>query len=658
MENNFKKIIIGLLMLSSFTGCSNLNNSTFNTENLSSKISDLLNNSTDHKHSSSSSLSDKITSTSTTNSSNDKTSSSSSSSSSNSSSNSSSSSSGDIIEDVIDSNEVSKDTWESALSIDSLSNVTINEYIFASLLYEDMPSYIRIEGSIHEKVEIADIYSHNIYDQLTEMVIDKAALMEDMQLTDEQAEMVIDQLALQYGREAIKEGENYIITMNNGTMWDYYLEKETDETVFQYDYSDYLYRYEKTRELGSFKEMAFEGRELLDVSFDNAVYDQNKKAYYIDGTNNHNFILRPLGILHLDYVEMYYYFSGDKLAKISITGAIEDDGAATITFNAYFKEYGTTTVTLPSQNMIVSCDHLDSSYQRFNDTYHFNICHECQGILEYEKHEFGTHDCPECGYVPTSKELITVDGLDEKIKLYKATNILDNELYEIYFEFEGNYASYHGEIFDPETGEVIGEEIGNGAVPYIIKALWEDEKVDGECLVNRTITYNFLDENTYEPVCEPIVIETKRVKHNYIEGETIVEGCKIIHTEVCTDCSKVVLDIDYSHEQGDVIYGEEDDNCHAIKYECCKNCEHKEYSSETRHELTFTILDKDNCIGKITCSKCGLEEVGSYDCYTYDDLLHKYYFETFTTTNYGYYYFYAEHEFVDGHCECGYVYSE
>ena len=279
-------------------------------------------------------------------------------------------------------------------------------------------------------------------------------------------------------------------------------------------------------------------------------------------------------------------------------------------------------------------------------------------VLEYERHEFGAHDCPECGYVPTYNELITVDGLDEIIKVYKVYNALNNTLYELNFSYTGGGSATWWSINDPETGEIIGEERHIGGAQHYIRALWEDEATSETCVSKRTITYNLLDENTYEPVCEPIVIETKRVKHNYIEGETIVEGCKIIHTEVCTDCSKVVLDIDYSHEYGDVIYGEEDDNCHAIKYECCKNCEHKEYSSETRHELTFTILDKDNCIGRITCSKCGLDEAGSYDCYIYDELLHRYYFETFTTTNYGYYYFYAEHEFVDGHCECGYVYSE
>lgn len=638
MKNNFKKIIVGLLMLSSFTGCGDLNNSTFNTENLSSKISDILNNSTDHKHSSSDNSNDVITSNS--NSSEDKQSSSSDKTSSG--SNSSSSNQG---KEEINSNEVSKDTWEKAQDATILSDVTIEASLEGGMEVPNMPSYISAGISMFGKLKVADGKAHILEEQSSVMIIDKTVLMEDMQLTDEQAEMVIAQLLSQLGEEAVKDGNTYKINMGTQSYEDF-LEKETNETAFQYDYREHFRKYYRSRTLINFDEEAL-GQFvsfLAKDSFEDAQYDQTKKAYYLDG-------------LHLgeDVIEagftggLYYYFVGDKLFKITIEGMAEGTEA---TYDIYFKDYGSTSVTLPSQDMIQPCDHLVSNYQSNNNEYHYMECSTCWSVLEYEKHEFGAHDCPECGYYPTRRELVTVEGIDSAISVYKIYNTLDNKLSGIDFRFTGTGSSSWGSIYDPETGEVIGEEIRSSSSQQYIVGTWVEEKVDGECRVIRNATYNFIDRNTNEAVCEPLVVVINITEHNYIEGDSIVNGCQRINSKVCQDCSRTESSIYYVHDYNDVIYGEKDDTCFVTGSASCKNCSHVEYYAEEDHDFEFTILDKDNHLATITCSDCGLNETGTYYFNGYNDLRHGI---EFRTADYDYYYFYEEHEFVDNHCDCGYT---
>ena len=658
MKNNFKKIIVGLLMLSSATGCSGLlNNSTFNTENLSSKISDLLNNSTDHKHSSSSSLSDKITSTSTTTSSNDKTSSTNSSSSSNSSSNSSSSSSNsssssssEIGGDVINSNEVSKDTWESALSIEGLSNVTIEGRLNAEMPVSGMPSYISAGAVMYNEYKIDNNKAKVYQEQSSVMIIDKALLMEDMNLTDEQAEMVVASLAQQSGGVLEKDGNTYKISMGSDSHTEY-LEKETDETSYDYNYRKNFKRYYKSRILINFKEEALGNFNefLLVDSFEDAIYDQNKKAYRIDGSKLSE-DAQAAGFTG----DLHYYFEGDRLTKMIIEGSTEGTtmtSAYKAVYEFDFINYGTTTVTLPSGNMIQPCDHLTSSNSGQNDAYHYISCGECMSVLEYERHEFGAHDCPECGYVPTYNELITVDGLDEIIKVYKVYNALNNTLYELNFSYTGSGSATWWSINDPETGEIIGEERHIGGAQHYIRALWEDEATSETCVSKRTITYNFLDKNTNEPACAPLVVETKRVVHHYANDITTIEdGCKVTDIKKCLDCSHEEMFTYYRHDYRNVIYSEKDSECHVIGLLGCKDCERVEYYAEYQHNISFTILDADNRLGRITCSDCGLDETGSYTYNSYDLSTH---LIEFRSADNDYFWFDEKHNFVDGHCVCG-----
>lgn len=611
MKNNFKKIIIGLLMLSSFTGCSDLffNSSLFNSSNLSSKISDIINNSTSHNYSDNDDGTfDEIES-----------------------------------EYPIESNEVSKDVWENALAISNLNNLTIELNINAEIRNNpNLPSYIKTGAIQKVYYKIANSKAEIHAEQSSVMNVDKEVLKETMNLNDEDAEIVIEQLAGQSNGTLEKEGDIYKIVITGYDSKEF-LEKDTEETSYYYGFRENFNRYYKSKQLIGFEERALGNINIFLFAdfFLEAEYDQTKKAYSLDASKIEG-DMQKLGFEG----NVYYYFTGTKLARIIFDGIAEQTQVKYV-FN--FTKYDSTSVVLPSNNELQPCDHITNTSNNYNEKYHYVNCTTCSHVLEYEEHEFGTYGCKHCFYIPTEKEEFVIEGLDNEIKSSRVYNSLNGELYEIDFIYRGSgSASWHS-IYDEETDRE-GTEIRIGGAKQYIKALWKNEQISNQCLVKRTITYYFFDVETNEEVLEPIVVETKRISHELGESNTIQDGCKRTITNKCVNCDYETSYNYYFHNYNEPIYGEKSDKCIVISSTSCKDCSHVEYRASTDHDITFIILDKDNSLGAISCPDCGLSETGSYRYNFYGSEKHNI---EFRTTRGNYISFEENHHFEDGYCACG-----
>lgn len=554
MKNNFKKILSGLMLVTMVTGCNTTNSSS----------TSLNNNSTNSNSSS-----------------------------------------------VIDSSKVTEAQWKAALSLDSFANVTIDAEMEMSyglgVSYAAQSMVMESVASLTENVYYSELGMSAV------IAIDKVKLQAEQEVSDEEFEIMMQMMATQQGGELVVEGDIYKIVLTQDSQKQY-MEKDTDVTFYSYGYDSEEDKYLKTKQLGSFSDLFLEGfgEFYFADSFNDAEYDETTKSYVLDTAD----LLKITGSTEEDFgtATLIYTFENEKLLRLEASSSYEsEEGKETTKYIYEYSNYGTTTVTLPTN--VYTCEHNCETYDDYNDGFHYTYCDNCESVIEYEAHAFGDDFiCSECGYFPERYEDLVIDGLDEAFEITVAYNELNDEIVGLYFYYDSSE-------YDENDNNILYYYV-EGSESYI-KETYSCELIDDtKCLYQVTYTYEFYGSEGGEALRDPISY-TYTYEDHYFNDEVLEkdENCIANVVSTCEDCGHV-------EEHTEVVHND-----------------HLELENPVEDEISFPNVDA-------TCPDCGTSEDGTEYClYWSDENVHK------LGVLFGHKWYYSEYEHVyeDNICiYCGY----
>ena len=551
----------------------------------------------------------------------------------------------------VDTYEVTEAEWKEALDTSKMTNATAN----LDMSMKAVPlgvDYAWQQASGVGTFKIADNKAVMESQVSSYMEYDKEKTLAAMQaqlptLTMDQLKATLQAQAEQYEYKFSETDTTFRLEMYSygGKQ---YVAKANDVLLDMYEYEEDLEKYVSYRGFGDFSGVVADG--LGDYFYTEhyaaAEYDETTKKYHLDTEA----LSRYLELGSGETVDVYYSFLNGKLIGLDFVNTYaEESVSVTESYTYTFSSYGSTSVTLPSGDEIYVCTH-ESTYESYNDEYHYTRCDDCYSVLTYEAHTMGDDDCTKCGYYPLEEEEKVIAGFNVTIR----TNTHNNRVIEVYIEHDDwNWdETWTSKIYTSES-----------TTNYVTETTVSEAVAGETCKIKDTTTYKFFDADGNE-IADPIVVVDYHYEHTYeLDGAYTYEedGCNTKETYKCDLCGDEKVYEDTCHTHGEPVYGDHEGCVYEYAIYCSDCGELLESGTTEKHNLTFELVSEaveteDDYIpatGTVTCSDCDFTYTGACSVYSMGST-HLVYMEIGS--------FAFEHDYDEnGDCFCGnhkHIYDE